>query len=140
MYSSLSPCQPFSHAPNTATIRFFYIDHPFLYSKWIYLWASSLLVNFMFCESFTPSTTFLTRLPLSQKETRQCQINVWAIDSFTCQTLRRISSFSTFPTISFRFCFHGIQTAIGVQASCFPGRSEERRVGKYCRSRWSPFH
>ena len=22
----------------------------------------------------------------------------------------------------------------------FPGRSEERRVGKECRSRWSPYH
>src|SRR3712207_8504902 len=23
---------------------------------------------------------------------------------------------------------------------CFDGRSEERRVGKECRSRWSPYH
>ena len=23
---------------------------------------------------------------------------------------------------------------------CFPSRSEERRVGKECRSRWSPYH
>src|SRR5688572_30873684 len=25
-------------------------------------------------------------------------------------------------------------------AGSFPGRSEERRVGKECRSRWSPYH
>src|SRR5260370_41553772 len=25
-------------------------------------------------------------------------------------------------------------------ASLLPGRSEERRVGKECRSRWSPYH
>ena len=25
-------------------------------------------------------------------------------------------------------------------AFCFPDRSEERRVGKECRSRWSPYH
>src|SRR3712207_9556937 len=24
--------------------------------------------------------------------------------------------------------------------ACFSGRSEERRVGKECRSRWSPYH
>src|SRR6476619_1223455 len=24
--------------------------------------------------------------------------------------------------------------------ACLPGRSEERRVGKECRSRWSPYH
>ena len=24
--------------------------------------------------------------------------------------------------------------------NCFDGRSEERRVGKECRSRWSPYH
>ena len=24
--------------------------------------------------------------------------------------------------------------------TCTPGRSEERRVGKECRSRWSPYH
>jgi len=28
---------------------------------------------------------------------------------------------------------HSLQTL-------FPGRSEERRVGKECRSRWSPYH
>ena len=26
------------------------------------------------------------------------------------------------------------------QAANFPFRSEERRVGKECRSRWSPYH
>ena len=30
----------------------------------------------------------------------------------------------------FRFCFHHF----------LPTRSEERRVGKECRSRWSPYH
>ena len=27
-----------------------------------------------------------------------------------------------------------------VSATGLPGRSEERRVGKECRSRWSPYH
>ena len=28
----------------------------------------------------------------------------------------------------------------GAAGQRFPGRSEERRVGKECRSRWSPYH
>ena len=31
-------------------------------------------------------------------------------------------------------------TAISVSCSCCLCRSEERRVGKECRSRWSPYH
>src|SRR3712207_9199129 len=41
-------------------------------------------------------------------------------------------------------CFYNVQTArsrfypgLNINAS---GRSEERRVGKECRSRWSPYH
>src|SRR5256885_4454166 len=30
--------------------------------------------------------------------------------------------------------------SIGKMHSCFHTRSEERRVGKECRSRWSPYH
>ena len=30
--------------------------------------------------------------------------------------------------------------AIGTAALVVTGRSEERRVGKECRSRWSPYH
>ena len=30
--------------------------------------------------------------------------------------------------------------AIGVAATVIGVRSEERRVGKECRSRWSPYH
>src|SRR5690348_18257217 len=37
---------------------------------------------------------------------------------------------------------HGPQTALGRRGigSHFASRSEERRVGKECRSRWSPYH
>ena len=30
--------------------------------------------------------------------------------------------------------------SLNVSASSIKGRSEERRVGKECRSRWSPYH
>ena len=36
---------------------------------------------------------------------------------------------------------HVAGDALGLRASDTPsGRSEERRVGKECRSRWSPYH
>ena len=34
----------------------------------------------------------------------------------------------------------GLSGAIAGGADTFFGRSEERRVGKECRSRWSPYH
>jgi len=38
-------------------------------------------------------------------------------------------------------CKIGSQGLIGEKfVDCQPGRSEERRVGKECRSRWSPYH
>ena len=33
-----------------------------------------------------------------------------------------------------------INTAEVTYATAYPARSEERRVGKECRSRWSPYH
>src|SRR2546425_13295864 len=33
-----------------------------------------------------------------------------------------------------------IEAHLGVKAANLYGRSEERRVGKECRSRWSPYH
>ena len=34
----------------------------------------------------------------------------------------------------------GIKEGLEGLAGKVPGRSEERRVGKECRSRWSPYH
>src|SRR2546422_2658765 len=33
-----------------------------------------------------------------------------------------------------------LRTKAGIEAALEKGRSEERRVGKECRSRWSPYH
>ena len=35
---------------------------------------------------------------------------------------------------------HGLSFQDTAHAAPFPERSEERRVGKECRSRWSPYH
>src|SRR5256884_4525910 len=34
----------------------------------------------------------------------------------------------------------GLQSLWSIRAAIVPYRSEERRVGKECRSRWSPYH
>ena len=34
----------------------------------------------------------------------------------------------------------GFEEASPIQSKAIPVRSEERRVGKECRSRWSPYH
>ena len=39
--------------------------------------------------------------------------------------------------VSFRIVQQG---AVALRIVLFDGRSEERRVGKECRSRWSPYH
>ena len=39
-----------------------------------------------------------------------------------------------------RVYFAGYRWAPGVRPTDQPARSEERRVGKECRSRWSPYH
>ena len=36
--------------------------------------------------------------------------------------------------------FEAEPSLVGVAATCCLSRSEERRVGKECRSRWSPYH
>src|SRR5258708_15945817 len=33
-----------------------------------------------------------------------------------------------------------LREIVSVGVDVYPGRSEERRVGKECRSRWSPYH
>ena len=35
---------------------------------------------------------------------------------------------------------HGLLKPVGAEIDSKKGRSEERRVGKECRSRWSPYH
>ena len=45
----------------------------------------------------------------------------------------------TFTAKSFHTC-PGLAEAGLAERLCEEGRSEERRVGKECRSRWSPYH
>ena len=49
---------------------------------------------------------------------------------------------SPFPRLQIRSsrCFWCLSPVGEVGSVCCVGRSEERRVGKECRSRWSPYH
>ena len=44
------------------------------------------------------------------------------------------------PQLKFRGEFWRMQDCILLKPLTFRSRSEERRVGKECRSRWSPYH
>ena len=54
-------------------------------------------------------------------------------DAETCSTLRSVTESGLFPAQNLTHL--GIYNIDGVTT-----RSEERRVGKECRSRWSPYH
>ena len=53
--------------------------------------------------------------------------------------MKKISLFSIFAILIFTFGSEYLM-ACHEEASGGDGRSEERRVGKECRSRWSPYH
>ena len=47
---------------------------------------------------------------------------------------------SNFGTAFLTYIWLGILEAVTIIVTLLPMRSEERRVGKECRSRWSPYH
>src|SRR3712207_9393259 len=53
--------------------------------------------------------------------------------------LRRMLSFTLVSHVGYMVFGVGLATAAGLAGAVFY-RSEERRVGKECRSRWSPYH
>ena len=55
-------------------------------------------------------------------------------------SILRIVSFTFARFVSYMFFFPAFFFYIFNLISCFFKRSEERRVGKECRSRWSPYH
>ena len=42
--------------------------------------------------------------------------------------------------VGFHYKLHNLISFKSILVGCVEGRSEERRVGKECRSRWSPYH
>ena len=58
-------------------------------------------------------------------------INIGIYAAITCVVITAVSMIGFVPVLL---------PMIGIFAPLIAGRSEERRVGKECRSRWSPYH
>src|SRR2546429_1578690 len=74
-------------------------------------------------------------LPISEKRTKSFYSAKYAIYQYSLDILTR-------PLLDYRNDGFDLKTDNG-ELWCFPFisvRSEERRVGKECRSRWSPYH
>ena len=61
--------------------------------------------------------------------------------------IEELRKFKSFYTGSENYCLLSIKSSVDIDdeedlnmAKAFYHRSEERRVGKECRSRWSPYH
>ena len=61
---------------------------------------------------------------------------------FMIKTLQKVGTEGTYLNIIKTICDKPKANIIlnGEKLKAFPLRSEERRVGKECRSRWSPYH
>src|SRR5258708_40096970 len=77
----------------------------------------------------TPKGSFFPSFPRSRSLSYLCQSR--KVDG--CFSFRTIERGEIFGSLFTRLSFSGRYT----QQLC---RSEERRVGKECRSRWSPYH
>ena len=60
--------------------------------------------------------------------------------SSCCFFLRMASSFCLWSSSSLRYLSSSLRSCSKAPLLCASSRSEERRVGKECRSRWSPSH
>ena len=65
--------------------------------------------------------------------------NEWLVDELYEQFKKDRNSVdkSWWPILE---AYHPVDTAAGTPGAPATTRSEERRVGKECRSRWSPYH
>src|SRR2546430_10152695 len=70
--------------------------------------------------------------PLSQRSTRHADQN-------RCDRKKGSANVETHSSSSSSPCFSP-KTCLTVEKAMGTSRSEERRVGKECRSRWSPYH
>ena len=56
------------------------------------------------------------------------------------QENENINPYMAEPLVYVCDCYQKFNVVTGMPKSNFGDRSEERRVGKECRSRWSPYH
>src|ERR1041385_2063356 len=77
------------------------------------------------------------------RKTYRLKLNLLAIDKLLAQVTERDrepKSGERSPGLNFDFPRHVLVVFADVRGGYSRNRSEERRVGKECRSRWSPYH
>ena len=130
-------------SPNASCVMFFCfrcsaINLPILYCVHLRIWCHQTIIDKALCiprrwriRAWTSDICF-NQLNLYQFSYRSCLSSAWifcmsSLDSSKSKT----SKFSA-------MCFVSEEPGITIKPAC--RRSEERRVGKECRSRWSPYH
>src|SRR3712207_9568701 len=89
---------------------------------------AALAAGQMWCQAVTTNVPG-PRVPLYVLGRRMCSAHAYV--PIAGGTRVSIGIFSYLKTMTF---------GINADFDAFPDRSEERRVGKECRSRWSPYH
>src|SRR5256885_2510178 len=80
-------------------------------------------------------------LPISQKVFEVLDREEELEDKPDASRIERFTESIVFDKVSFRYpAAPDILTLRSIDLTIHAGRSEERRVGKECRSRWSPYH
>src|SRR2546422_11237386 len=86
-----------------------------------------------------PYTTLFRSLHLTVRERALLRHHLDEV-SASVSLARRAETFLRYYTAGFAVVILLLGAAVLYAAVNFAGRSEERRVGKECRSRWSPYH
>ena len=89
-----------------------------------------------------------TESPCGQCETCRSIVNGSAIDVIEIDAasntgvdnIRELIERAQFAPVQCRYKVYAIDECHMLSTAAFNSRSEERRVGKECRSRWSPYH
>ena len=123
---------------------------------WTGLIIISLLTVLISCGGRSEETTYIPQLKVKQVPNvyvqydsrasafrvgnelveRRISVNSKRRFIYTATFINKLSGRSYVRSLSEEFSFR----ANGIKLSGVTGRSEERRVGKECRSRWSPYH
>ena len=83
----------------------------------------------------------MVRLIMGEKGTGKTKKLIELINASAAEENGNVVCIEAKSTMTFDIHYHvRLISADEYQITTYEGRSEERRVGKECRSRWSPYH